>query len=167
MDADHECQWTLCFRMIKSGLKSYKTYVNQCVVCGGSSTAIAHDSLSYTQKHTATEFDEGLRKRWHEDAEARRQAAAVERQAEFERGRIERQEFYNDYINSPEWRALSRRKIRQAGGICEGCGERPATQSHHLTYKHLGCEFLWELKAVCEACHKRVHGIDQSLDRTG
>jgi 5-methylcytosine-specific restriction endonuclease McrA len=32
-----------------------------------------------------------------------------------------------------------------------------ATQVHHTTYKHVGNEFLWELRAICDECHDRFH----------
>lgn len=28
---------------------------------------------------------------------------------------------------------------------------------NHLTYKNMGDEFLWELRAVCPSCHTRAH----------
>lgn len=66
-------------------------------------------------------------------------------------------EWYDHYLQSPEWREKSRAVIRRANGTCEGCGKRSATQAHHLTYAHVGDEFLWELRAVCTECHERAH----------
>jgi 5-methylcytosine-specific restriction endonuclease McrA len=63
------------------------------------------------------------------------------------------------------YRRKYRRKIRRSKvgsrdsrGVCEGCREQPASEVHHLTYEHVGEEFLWELEAVCDDCHSRVHG---------
>jgi hypothetical protein len=67
---------------------------------------------------------------------------------------------YDQYLNSPKWRAKSQKVIKRAGGICEGCLERPATQAHHISYRHIYQEFLWELRAVCEPCHHRAHADD-------
>ncbi len=64
---------------------------------------------------------------------------------------------YDQYLKSPEWRAKSLKVINRAGGICEGCLERKATQAHHVSYRHIFAEFLWELRAVCEPCHHRAH----------
>jgi 5-methylcytosine-specific restriction endonuclease McrA len=47
--------------------------------------------------------------------------------------------------------------LQRANGHCEGCGQRKAVQVHHLTYEHVGQEFLWELRAVCSECHDRLH----------
>ncbi len=65
---------------------------------------------------------------------------------------------YEAYLRTPEWKAKSRLVIERAGGVCEGCGIERATQTHHLTYTHVGNEFLWELRAVCRGCHERWHG---------
>ena len=32
-----------------------------------------------------------------------------------------------------------------------------ATQVHHLTYQHVFAEFAFELVAVCDECHARLH----------
>lgn len=61
----------------------------------------------------------------------------------------------------PEIRRLWARKrslvLERANHTCEGCGIRRATQVHHLTYKHVYDEFLWELVATCDECHDRAH----------
>jgi 5-methylcytosine-specific restriction endonuclease McrA len=54
--------------------------------------------------------------------------------------------------------------LERAGNICEGCGEKKASQVHHLTYKHLRLEFLFELVAVCEKCHDTLHDEDINGD---
>ena len=51
--------------------------------------------------------------------------------------------------------------MERAQGLCEGCRRRPATEVHHLTYEHVGDELLWELKAVCDHCHRRCHPESQ------
>lgn len=64
---------------------------------------------------------------------------------------------YRRYLKSPEWREKRARVLDRSGFMCEGCGTAAATQVHHLTYLHLGDEFLWELKAVCDECHGKCH----------
>ena len=66
---------------------------------------------------------------------------------------------YDRYFRSDKWRDLRELVLQRAGGICEGCGRRRAIQVHHLTYQHAGAEFLWELRAICGSCHKRIHEI--------
>jgi len=64
---------------------------------------------------------------------------------------------YEDYLQSPDWKAKRQLVLKRANGICEGCGVNNATEVHHFWYDNLGREFLWELAAVCEDCHDRAH----------
>jgi len=64
---------------------------------------------------------------------------------------------YDDYLKSSAWKVLRERVLRRANGVCEGCGVGAACQVHHVTYEHVGCEFLFELVALCLACHERIH----------
>jgi 5-methylcytosine-specific restriction endonuclease McrA len=73
------------------------------------------------------------------------------------RERAERRRWYDRYLNSPAWRAKRKAVMERAQGRCEGCRSRPAVHVHHLTYVHVGHEFLWELVAVCDECHQRCH----------
>jgi ribosomal protein L37E len=49
------------------------------------------------------------------------------------------------------------RVLERAEGRCERCGERRATQVHHLTYRRVGAEAFRDLLAICNACHERHH----------
>lgn len=64
---------------------------------------------------------------------------------------------YDAYMASPAWKRKHTLVLDRAHGICEGCGLRRAVQVHHLTYRHLCAEYLWELRAVCLPCHDRIH----------
>jgi hypothetical protein len=82
-------------------------------------------------------------------------------QAFTERRRQEDEEWwdrYSEYITfSPAWQHRRALVFKRADHVCEGCRERRATQIHHLTYRHVTNEFLWELVAICDVCHQRVH----------
>jgi 5-methylcytosine-specific restriction endonuclease McrA len=69
---------------------------------------------------------------------------------------------YETYLQSPEWKAKRDKVLKRADGKCEGCGERPASEVHHLTYAHVCEEFLFELVALCTDCHARVHHGDEA-----
>jgi hypothetical protein len=71
----------------------------------------------------------------------------------------ERRAQYHNYLLSPEWAQKREAVLERASGRCEGCRTAEATQVHHLTYEHCGNEFLWELVAICRACHSRFHGF--------
>jgi 5-methylcytosine-specific restriction endonuclease McrA len=64
---------------------------------------------------------------------------------------------YAEYLQSTAWKEKRRLIMQRCRGYCEGCGSAPATQVHHLTYKHVGNELLFELVAVCDPCHDRIH----------
>lgn len=77
-----------------------------------------------------------------------------------ERERAERAPYYA----SPEWDLMRRRVMKRAGGLCEGCGQVPPAEVHHMTYEHFGAEFMWELRAVCKPCHERYHAPHRARD---
>lgn len=66
-------------------------------------------------------------------------------------------EQYARYLLSPEWRRRRDLVMKRAGGMCEGCGVAKAAQVHHLTYCRIYEEMLFDLVAICVACHERIH----------
>jgi 5-methylcytosine-specific restriction endonuclease McrA len=69
----------------------------------------------------------------------------------------ERREEYRRYLQSDEWASRRELVLQRADYLCEGCRLDRATEVHHLSYDHLGQEFLWELVAVCRRCHAEWH----------
>lgn len=61
-------------------------------------------------------------------------------------------------LASEHWRRLRDKVARRCGGVCEGCGDRPARHLHHLTYERLGSELLLDVAYVCVQCHELIHG---------
>jgi 5-methylcytosine-specific restriction endonuclease McrA len=91
-------------------------------------------------------------------AQRRREDAVDQKHVRIQkRKRAEHRRWYDQYLNSPAWRAIRRAVMERAQGLCEGCRRRPATEVHHQTYDNVGNELLWELKAVCSHCHARCH----------
>lgn len=66
-------------------------------------------------------------------------------------------EWYNSYLETPQWAAKRAAVMRRDNYTCQGCLEEKATQVHHFTYEHAGNEFLFELVSVCRTCHERLH----------
>jgi 5-methylcytosine-specific restriction endonuclease McrA len=91
---------------------------------------------------------------WREYAEQR----DIEKRRQTEQWRAD----YEAYLQTQEWADRRDRIFKRASGACEGCGEAPAEQVHHLSYEHCGNEFLWELVAICRRCHLTVHGIEET-----
>jgi hypothetical protein len=71
---------------------------------------------------------------------------------------------YNDYLRTDGWKRKRAKVLARAQNLCEGCREREATQVHHLTYRHRFDEFLFELVAVCDPCHTRLHNEDAEIE---
>lgn len=142
----------------RNGVKQY-TY--QCTICGEQiGLFIPHTAPDILRLTEHVPFDYAFR----QDMRQRRRENIVmtERfQAYYADWReIEQRPEYYTYIQSREWKIIRNRVMERAQHQCEGCGQRYATEVHHLTYIHLGHEFLWELVAVCRDCHARFHGKD-------
>lgn len=151
-------------------------YVLQCICCGRELRAVKKSALEVRMLiEPPPPFDEALQRGWndgvtqfYQDRAAARQQEWTDRQAAQEREREEREKdyqrqleqrrrWYGDYLLSPVWRAKRALILKRANGICEGCLQRKATQVHHTTYAHIGEEFLFELVAICDECHTRMH----------
>jgi 5-methylcytosine-specific restriction endonuclease McrA len=128
---------------------------HQCLECGRILTSSLKHSLATpdTPEISREEAMRYHRKRLDELAQAQR-----ERELSNEQWRAR----YDAYIGSDAWAVRREQVISRAGGICEGCREAEAVQAHHLSYRNMGNEFLWELVAICRNCHERVHGIEAS-----
>ncbi len=79
--------------------------------------------------------------------------------ARMKRQRAEWFEAHNVYLASPEWAKRRRSVMTRARGVCEGCLSVPATQVHHLSYDNWGDELLYQLVAICDACHEKAHSV--------
>jgi len=129
-------------RTIRGGSKQY---VNQCVRCG--------EPIGNPVKNPGiplAKFDDELRESFAKRRlEAYKNAHNSKSTAWFE--------LYEEYLNSPEWAAKRAAVLRRSHGDCEGCREQLATQVHHISYAHVTQELLFELVAVCDACHDIAH----------
>jgi hypothetical protein len=64
---------------------------------------------------------------------------------------------YQTYINSNEWKQKRKIILIRDKYICQICKINGAVQVHHLTYKRLGNEQLFDLISVCLDCHNKEH----------
>lgn len=71
---------------------------------------------------------------------------------------------YEAYLASPEWDALREKAMNRDDRKCRVCG-RAAEQVHHHKYpKDWNDDCLANLVCACGTCHKRIHGLDGSVD---
>jgi len=66
-------------------------------------------------------------------------------------------EWYNEYLNSPIWKSRRDAVLKRSGYKCEACGADHAVHVHHVSYRHVGAEPFWDLRAVCKECHLVLH----------
>jgi hypothetical protein len=95
------------------------------------------------------------------DARTQREEAAMN---EFDL--VDWRKAYERYRQSSDWLERRRLVLQRAGGICEGCRCRRASEIHHLEYPQ-GClpgspqwlagEKLFQLVALCQECHADLH----------
>lgn len=64
---------------------------------------------------------------------------------------------YDAYLASAAWQERREKVLLRDGYRCQACGERDATQVHHLTYARVFSEPLFDLVAVCAECHEGLH----------
>lgn len=123
----------------------------QCLVCGrAASTALPRSKVGNADR--LPPWDESLAQRYNDRRIAKMDD---ERAAWFAE--------HDAYLKTPKWRKKRAAVLLRAQGTCEGCAEAPATQVHHLTYDHWRDELLWELVAICDSCHARIHAERKSL----
>lgn len=137
-------------RVIKGGAIQY---VRQCLQCGEPlGTPIAKiKALEQNGGQEPELLDETLKESWRKD----RSEAAQELRARFNRDAFLSD--YSEYLASEAWARKRALVLKRAKGTCEGCGEKPPTEVHHLSYQHVCNEFLFELVALCSGCHNRIH----------
>jgi hypothetical protein len=64
---------------------------------------------------------------------------------------------YGWYLGSAFWRERREHILNRANYTCEKCGNRPATEVHHLTYVRVFNELPSDLVALCKQCHAEIH----------
>ena len=69
-------------------------------------------------------------------------------------------EEYQEYLQSAEWKNTRDKVLYRDHFMCQGCLEVRATQVHHLSYKNIGNEFLFQLISLCDKCHERIHNAN-------
>jgi hypothetical protein len=143
----------------------------QCQDCfeyvgGAQRHALATPHTPEVDPNTLKLRDEARERRWGREPTLGDDELAenLERMRQHQQRRAQKDEDWwrrcNEYLTTDKWRELRQLVFQRDNGICQGCYAAPATQVHHLTYKNVCNEFLWELTSVCDECHTRYHGHD-------
>lgn len=112
----------------------------------------------------------GCRQRYRTRTEWNAQQADWEaRQEKYRRESAQRSaewwDWYHAYLQSSEWQDKRQRVLERDEHVCRGCGLWPATQVHHLTYQRVGHEMLFDLVAICDRCHDKIHATERDIER--
>lgn len=148
----HEQQFTGKY-VNAGGVGVFKRY---CKACGIATTQhLPHRTIAGT---TVTVIDNAKREKII-DKYVRYRRDGLEELATRAANRTQpdRRNEYAEYLNSAEWRIRRDSVMDRCDGLCEGCRQANAEDVHHLTYKHVGREFLFELVGLCRTCHTRWH----------
>ena len=119
---------------------------SQCPQCGSALGAVSKQGLEV--EHLPV-FNEALKL-------SGEQARSADFEFQRELRQHEWQTRYESYLRSPEWSARRALVLKRDGYVCQGCLKRGADEVHHLTYRHLGYEPLFELVSVCNECHRSI-----------
>ena len=133
-------------------------YKQQCLHCGSpTSAALSMEKAVRLIDGPIRDWDKELHERWG----AKCREATERRWKKFQDERANKDAewwaHYSAYLKTPKWAAIRRAVIDRDQGLCQGCRKARATDAHHLSYAHVGDEFLFELISVCFACHQRLH----------
>lgn len=132
----------------KIASNNVRMYSFQCLRCGENASGwISHSRIPNLN---IPDWDETLSKNYYLQQAQQR---LVLRETE----RADWLHEHDEYLKSPQWRALRKKVFARANNLCEGCRDRPPSQVHHLSYANWKHEFLWELVAICDECHERAH----------
>jgi hypothetical protein len=71
---------------------------------------------------------------------------------------------YSEYMLSDEWQRKRELVFKRDNYICQACLTNKAVQVHHISYRHVFNEPLFELTSVCINCHDSITNMDRKND---
>ncbi len=145
-------------------------YIYQCTKCGRpQGGAIKRDkAFKLNSGNKPTSFNQELYESW--ESEQGKEFSALHEARETEQNKLanyfgveEKRDkekfftFYKEHLKTNKWQIIREKVFKRANNICEGCLEEKATQVHHLDYRNVGDELLFQLVAICDNCHDKCH----------
>lgn len=126
-----------------------------CTSCGaGFGSAMSQKDKAWVE--SLPWLPDGTSANYYEEREAEKRRLLLDLARRQHAGRGAFTKSYTAYLASPEWAAKRELVMKRCGGVCEGCGVKPATEVHHHHYEHLFDEFLFELAGLCHGCHECI-----------
>lgn len=151
---------------LRTVAKGGKHYVDQCLRCGYAITGPMKrsDALQICGGKEPKPFDNALMDNWDNakqqgydriNAEFQERIQPIDTSNTGDLDEWRKQ--YATYLASDKWKSKRAKVLARAGNLCEGCAEATPSEVHHLSYENIGDEFLFELVALCEPCHDKLH----------
>lgn len=148
-------------RLIAGVLADGRTnYYVQCITSGRRGSAVAKQKLTEQERQEAARYKINLEQsreaadRMYADRDRQWRETKHEQAVEWWRA-------YDQYLLSAAWANKRTAVLARDAFVCQSCRERRAVQVHHLTYRHLFHEPLFDLVAVCVTCHDDITAIDR------
>lgn len=159
-----ECKHRFRAVRLRTRKNGVQVFCEQCLICGNELRTVAKGAPAVMGLTEVSQFDECLQDEWFRRGQEYRQRRVE--QDEIDRAKADAAWWkqYNDYINSKAWKRKAALVKERAGGMCEACLVNIAVHVHHTSYRNVGNEIMWELRAVCVSCHQRLHP-DKDLRR--
>ncbi len=126
----------------------------QCLTCGSNEGVILKSQMD---PNPLPLFDKSISERWWEKYRAHQQKKHEAFEAAFAAQAARWWAWYDSYLRSPQWHHIRAKVLARDKGICCGCGVNRAVQVHHLHYRRVGREMLFDLVSICLVCHEQIH----------
>ena len=160
------CSKTHLTRRVVSG--GMVQFWMQCLRCGKATSQSLSKSkasqiagrMGFSSLDDVAPWDQELRNSFERKLAEAFRAEHHRRQEQWNAEKWERSEAYQQYLLTPQWRSIRALVMRRANWKCEGCLQADAEEVHHRKYpREWGCEFLFDLVALCSSCHERIHSV--------
>ena len=135
----------------------------QCKECGYVHLpSIKHSNFTKEEYDKIPYLDEMLRQSFYQKQEREREEKRIEAEKRYEEHRKEGFNKLTEYYKTTEWqeKRIMRLNLNKTlfDGWCERCGKHLAIHVHHRNYNIIdGLEHPFDLEALCEDCHKKLH----------
>lgn len=154
VESEFKCPHTVTEIRYRDASNGTRMYKRQCLNCGaGVGNFIKHGDIE--SPALIEPFDERLIESYN--------SLKLDRHNDLNFIQDEtRQENYNAYMQSPDWKKRREQVLKRDHYTCQACLSATATDAHHKTYDHFGNEPLFDLVAVCRPCHEIITAMDRS-----
>ncbi len=150
---DLKCECAITKTRYKVSDNGTKMYCVQCLKCGKQvGQWIPYANIEDIE--SVNPFNENTRD-YYINSTRELHAALMKRKRSMDYGEFTKRRLAA--LETPHWAMCKREVKKRCCEICEGCGKSVMSEVHHLTYRNLGKEFLFELVGLCSGCHNRYH----------